>query len=79
MNKKTFIEELNEYKRRGGQMSFVFGDIHLPVIYRQTLGVLSVKTPAHEVSIIVDYNLDLGDNLHLLMNHMLEKYPQLEE
>jgi hypothetical protein len=34
MNKQSFIDEIKEYKRNGGAMSFAYGDVRLPVIYR---------------------------------------------
>ena len=39
--------------------------------------MLGVKMPAHEVFVPVDYSRDLDDNLDVLMNKILEKYPQL--
>ena len=39
--------------------------------------MIGVKMPAHEVFVTVDYNQNLGDNLHRLMNKLLEVYPQL--
>ncbi len=39
--------------------------------------MLGVKIPAHEVFVPIDYSIDLGDNLDVLMNKLLEKYPQL--
>ena len=38
--------------------------------------MLAVKMPAHEVFVLFDYSRDLGDNLDVLMNKLLEKYPQ---
>lgn len=35
--------------------------------------------PVHEVFVSVDYSCDLGDNLDVLMNKLLEKYPQLSD
>ena len=35
--------------------------------------------PAHEVFVPIDYSIDLGDNLDVLMNKLLEKYPQLTD
>lgn len=51
MNKETFIEEIKEYKRNDGAMSFAYGDVRLPVIYHEVLGVIGVKMPASEVCI----------------------------
>ena len=41
--------------------------------------MLGVKMPAHEVFVPIDYSHDLGDNLDVLMNKLLEKYPQLTD
>ena len=49
----------------------------LTVVYHETLGMIGVEMPAHEVFVTVDYNQNLGDNLHRLMNKLLEVYPQL--
>lgn len=78
MDKKTFVDQIAEF-RRHNNFAFVFGDIHLPVDYHEKLGVLSVKMPASEVMMPVNYNIDLLDNLHNLMEKLLAKYPQLEE
>jgi hypothetical protein len=60
-------------------MSFTFGDIKLPVIYREALNILCVKMPASEVFIPVDYRLDFSENANLLMEKLLQKYPELQE
>lgn len=39
--------------------------------------MLAVKMSTDEVFVPVDYSRDLGDNLDVLMNKLLEKYPQL--
>lgn len=77
--KKTFKQELQDYKKRGGDLSFVFGEVHLPVVYREMLNVISVNMPEGEVFINVDYTLDLIDNLDNLMEKLLDKYPHLED
>ena len=41
--------------------------------------MLGVKIPAHEVFVTIDYSHDLGDNLNVLMDKLLEKYPQLTD
>lgn len=79
MDKTTFKQEISDYKSRGGKFAFAFGDIYLPVIYNETLNTLGVKTDGHEVFIPVDYTQDLGDDLDVLMNKVLEKYPQLSD
>lgn len=40
MDKNTFKQEINDYTARGGKFAFAFGDIHLPVIYNETLNML---------------------------------------
>lgn len=78
MGKTTFKQEIRDYKSRGGNFAFAFGDVHL-IIYHETLNTLGVKTDGHEVFVPVDYTQDLGDNLDVLMNKVLEKYPQLSD
>lgn len=77
MDKTTFKQEISNYKSRGGQFAFTFGDIRLPVIYHEALNTLGVKMPSHEVFVPVDYSIDLGDNLDVLKKKILDKYPQL--
>ena len=77
MDKTTFKQEISDYTARGGKFAFVFGDIHLPVVYHEALNMLGVKMLTHEVFVPVDYSRDLGDNLDVLMNKLLEKYLQL--
>ena len=72
MDKNTFKQEIKDYTARGGKFAFAFGDIRLPVIYHEALNMLGVKMPAHEVFVP-------GDNLDVLMNKLLEKYPQLTD
>lgn len=79
MDKNTFKQEINDYKARGGKFAFAFGDISLPVIFHEKLNMLGVKMPAHEVFVPIDYTQDLGDNLDVLLNSLLDKYPQLSE
>ena len=40
MDKNTFKQEINDYTARRGKFAFAFGDIHLPVIYNETLNML---------------------------------------
>ena len=79
MDKTTFKQEISDYTARGGKFAFAFGDIHLPVIYHEALNILGVKMPVHEVFVPVDYSRGLADNLDVLMNKLLEKYPQLSD
>lgn len=76
MDKTTFKQEISDYTARGGKFAFAFGDIHLPV-YHEALNMLGVKMLTHEVFVPVDYSRDLGDNLDVLMNKLIDKYPQL--
>jgi len=62
MDKNTFKQEINDYTARGGKFAFAFGDIHLPVIYNETLNMLGGRMPKHEVFVPVDYSHDLGDS-----------------
>ena len=78
MDKTTFKQEISDYTARGGKFAFAFGDIHL-FIYHEAVNMLAVKMPAHEVFVPVDYSIGLGDNLDVLMNKLLEKYPQLSD
>ena len=79
MDKNTFKQEIKDYTARGGKFAFAFGDIRLPVIYHEALNMLAVKMPAQEVFVPIDYSHDLGDNLNVLMDKLLEKYPQLTD
>ncbi|MGI6233344.1 MAG: hypothetical protein ACOYJF_10970 [Prevotella sp.] len=79
MDKTTFKQEIKDYKSRGGKFAFAFGEVHLPVIYHETLNTLGVKMERHEVFVPVDYTQDLGDNLDVLTNNLLDKYPQLSD
>lgn len=79
MDKETFKQEISDYTARGGKFVFAFGDIHLPVVYHEAVNMLAVKMLAHEVFVPVDYSRNLGDNLDVLMNKLLEKYPQLSD
>lgn len=49
MDKNTFKQEINDYTARGGKFAFAFDDIHLPVIYNETLNMLGGRMPKHEV------------------------------
>ena len=77
MSKESIKEETQNFKRRVGEFCFTFGDVKLTVVYHETLGMIGVEMPAHEVFVTVDYNQNPGDNLHRLMNKLLEEYPQL--
>ncbi|MGI6232116.1 MAG: hypothetical protein ACOYJF_04600 [Prevotella sp.] len=79
MSKTSFLKEIADYKKEGGQMAFVFGELHFPVDYHSALGTLSVTMPEGDVSVVVDYNSDLGTNCDRLMEALLDRYPKLEE
>lgn len=79
MSKTSFKVEIADFKKRGREFCFTFGDVKLPVLYHEAINVIAVRMPAREVIVPVDYNLDLGDNLERLMNKLLEMYPQLTE
>lgn len=79
MDKTTFKQEISDYKSRGGKFAFAFGDVLLPVVYDETQNMLGVKMPTHEISVPIDYSQDFGDNLVMLMNRLLNKYPQLSD
>lgn len=75
--KETFKAEIADFKRRGGKFNFSFGDTKIPVTYDEQQDVISVETPEYTTSVKADYSIDLGDNLDVLLNKLLEKYPQL--
>lgn len=79
MSKESFKEELIAYKRNGGVMCFAYGNVRLPVIYDEVLDIVSVKMPQEDVSLTVDYKLNLLDNLSNLQDKLLEKHPELTE
>ena len=76
-NKNTFKAEIVDFKKRGGKFNFSFGDIRIPVVYDEQQDVIAVNTPDYSVSVKADYSVDLGDNLDVLLNKLLEKYPKL--
>jgi len=77
MSKQSFINEIKEYKRNGGVMSFAYGDHHLPVVYQEDSDVIRVNMPQYDVFMPVDYRINLFDNLANLQDKLLEKYPEL--
>ena len=79
MSKSSFKQEISDYLHNGGSLSFSFGDIILPVIYRESLNLLCVKMPSAEVFIPVDYGLDFSDNANILMEKLLQNYPELSD
>lgn len=76
-NKQSFKAEIADFIKRGGKFNFSFGDIKIPVTYDEQQDVISVNTPEYTTSVKADYSIDLGDNLDVLLNKLLEKYPQL--
>lgn len=77
--KRAFAGAVAEYERKHGKMYFAFDDVHLPVQYHGLTDVLTAKVAEQSVSVVVDYNLDLEDNLQRLLDVLLEKYPSLTE
>lgn len=77
MSKQSFIEEIKEYKRNGGVMSFAYGDVCLPVVYQEDSDIIGVNMAQYAVILSVYYQLNLFDNLANLQDKLLEKYPQL--
>ena len=77
MNKQSFINEIKEYKRNGGAMSFAYGDLRLPVIYNEDSDVIGINMSQYDLSLSVDYKMNLFDNLANLQDKLLEKYPEL--
>jgi hypothetical protein len=72
-----FINEIKEYKRNGGVISFAYGDHRLPVVYQEDSDVIRVNMSQYDVFMPVDYQINLFDNLANLQDKLLEKYPQL--
>lgn len=77
MSKESIKEEIDDFKRRGGEFCFSFGDVRMPVEYDEAQGVASVDVPGYKASISVDYDKDMCDNLDVLMDKLLDKYPEL--
>ena len=77
MSKQSFINEIKEYKRNGGAMSFAYGDVRLPVIYKEDSDVIGINMSQYDVFMPVDYRINLFDNLANLQDKLLEKYPEL--
>jgi hypothetical protein len=77
MSKQSFINEIKEYKRNGGVMSFAYGDHRLPVVYQEDSDVIRVNMSQSDVFMPVDYRINLFDNLANLQDKLLEKYPEL--
>lgn len=76
-NKQSFKAEIADFKRQSGKFNFSFGDTRIPVTYNEQQDVISVNTPDYSTSVKADYSIDLGDNLDVLLNKLLEKYLQL--
>lgn len=77
--KKAFAKEVTAYERKHGKMYFAFDEVHLPVRYHALTGVLATFVAEQEASVVVDYNLDLEDNLQRLLDVLQEKFPVLTE
>lgn len=79
MDKQSFKDEIADFKKRGGKSCFSFGENAIPVCYDRKEDIIFIDTPEYKASVKADYNLDLGDNLDVLMNNLLDKYPQLTD
>ncbi len=79
MDKKSFQYEITDFKKRGGKLRFSFGETTIPVCYDCQEDIIFIDTPDYKASTKADYSLDLGDNLDVLMNKLLDRYPQLTE
>lgn len=76
-SKQSFKAEIADFKNRGGKFNFSFGKIVIPVKYDDQHDTIYIDTPEYKASMIADYSMDMGDNLDILLNKLLEKYPQL--
>ena len=79
MSKQTFLSELNEYLSGGGKLSFLIGDISIPITYLDALGVFAIESPDYPLTMKIDYSLDFAENANNLMEKLLKEYPELEE
>ena len=79
MSKQSIKTEIQEFKSNGGKFQFTFGDVHLPVVYHETLGVMSVSVNGSDIFVPVDYQMNLYDNMAVLIDKLLDKYPQLSD
>lgn len=77
MTKFEFRQQINDYLAGGGEMVFRFGDLTLPVRYHEMLGTLAVEMPGRNTFVLVNYNWDLVDNLGNLLDHLLDRHPEL--
>jgi hypothetical protein len=77
MAMSNFKQEMQEYLKHG-TMAFSFGDLVLPVIYREGLNVLTVQMSSKEVMVPVSSNMDFYENLDVLMAKLLKEFPELE-
>ena len=58
MSKQSFINEIKEYKRSVGVMSFAYGDHRLPVVYQEDSDVIRVNMSQYDVFMPVDYRIN---------------------
>lgn len=77
--KKAFAAQVAAYVKRHGKMFFAFDDIHLPVEYHPFTGILATDVAGQNVSIVVDYSMNLDDNLQRLLDVLLERFPSLTD
>lgn len=79
MNKQSFGDEIADFKERGGKLCFGFGNIRIPVCYNRQEDIIFIDTPGYKASMKADYKYDFRDNLNVLMDKLLDKYPQLTD
>jgi hypothetical protein len=74
----NFKKEMHEYLQHG-TMAFSFGELVLPVVYREGLNVLTVQMDSTQVMVPVNSSLDFYENLDALMSKLLDQFPKLTE
>lgn len=79
MSRQSIKTEIQEFKSNGGKFQFTFGETHLPVVYHEALGVMGVRVKDSEIFVPVNYQMNLFDNMAVLMDKLLDQYPQLSD
>lgn len=77
MSKQSFKDEILAYKKNGGAMCFAYGDLRIPVTYNEEDDIIGVKVKGDGLNLLVNYRLDLLENLSNLENMLLDKHPEL--